>query len=175
MFKKRGNISLLRYLIIEWKEFQFTYVIRNNFIFACAGNKNSRRYDWKFNSALLFTLNLAKITVHSCNFVTCWKERPSVPVYAEPRSFKFTRNLIFEQKGLLKRGGRGEREEKRAHADKAISDFRSIQFDRANCRHARRSVFVAINRWEEILRTEIFRLAPSGSEWAGDIRQLSAN
>lgn len=101
--------------------------------FACAGNKNSKRYNWKFNSASLFTLNLAKITVCSCNFVTCWKERPSV--YAGLRSFKFTRrNLIFEQEGSLREKGE---KEKRAQA-KLSQIFATVQSDSANCRHARR-------------------------------------
>lgn len=64
----------------------------------------------------------------------CWKERPSVPVYAEPRSFKFTRgNLIFEQEESLNEEGGGK-----ASRNKAISDFR-LQFDRRR-RHARCSL-----------------------------------
>jgi len=102
--------------------------------FACAGNKNSKRYNWKFR--IVVYVNLAKITVYSYNFVTYWKERPSVLVYAELRSFKFTsRNLIFEQEGSSKREGR----ERKASPGKVISQiFTTVQSDSANCRHARR-------------------------------------
>lgn len=63
----------------------------------------------------------------------CWKERPSVPVYAEPRSFKFTRgNLIFEQEESLW-GGRTESEAEQSHLRFSPRAVRPS----ANCRHAR--------------------------------------